>query len=62
MNASDDELERMICEADDLEPFMALCERCVAMDKRYKAGSEVMATAWARLIVVIERVCGEGER
>ena len=48
LNASDTELEKMIRDGGDLEPFMALAERCVARDQRYKAGVDVMSAARAR--------------
>ncbi len=40
---------------------MALVERCAAMDQRYKAGSDVMSAAYTWLIIVLERICSEGE-
>ena len=63
LNGSDDDIERMVREADDpdekCEEFLTLIETCQHWEGRYRAGAEVMSAVAHRLIVICERQMGK---
>ncbi len=65
LQGTDEEVERMLCEAHDpaekFEQFLDLIELCKEWEDRYKAGVEIMGAAVARLLIVCERYEGRDE-
>ena len=63
LNGTDDDVERMVRDADDpeqkLDELVTLIERCQRWEGRYKAGTDVMRAVVCRLLVVCERCVGK---
>ena len=63
LRMNDEEMAARIREADDPEAtanmFMDTCEALIERKQWYDAGAVMMDSALRRIMVVVERVCGE---
>ena len=58
LNATDEELEALVRESDNLEYWTELLENALGTAGRYEAGADVMNSTVSRLFVVLEHVVG----